>query len=76
MNDKFSLRRCRKQHSLTPDGFTLMELLIVMAIITILMLIGFPTYRSVMKHTRELSAKKSLQTIQEAEMMYAQSYPS
>ena len=58
------------------NGFTLMELLIVMAIITVLMLIGFPTYRSVMKHTRELSAKKSLQTIHEAQMMYAQSYPS
>jgi type IV pilus assembly protein PilA len=76
MNDNSSLRRCRQQRSLTPNGFTLMELLIVMAIITILMLIGFPTYRSVMKHTRELSAKKSLQTIQQAEMMYAQSYPS
>jgi len=29
----------------------MMELLIVMAIITVLMLIGFPTYRSVMKHS-------------------------
>jgi type IV pilus assembly protein PilA len=53
-----------------------MELLIVMAIITVLMLIGFPTYRSVMKHSRELSAKKSMQSIQEAEMMYSTNYPS
>jgi len=53
-----------------------MELLIVMAIITVLMLIGFPTYRSVMKHSRELSAKKSMQTIQQAEMMYSTNYPS
>ncbi len=58
------------------NGFTLMELLIVMSIITVLMLIGFPTYKAVMKHVRELSAKKSLQTIHEAEMMYSQSYPS
>jgi type IV pilus assembly protein PilA len=59
-----------------PNGFTLMELLIVMSIITVLMLIGFPTYKAVMKHVRELSAKKSLQSIHEAQMMYAQSYPS
>ena len=58
------------------NGFTLMELLIVMGIITVLMLIGFPTYKSVMKHVRELSAKKSMQTIQQAEMMYQSNYPS
>jgi type IV pilus assembly protein PilA len=58
------------------NGFTLMELLIVMAIITVLMLLGLPKYRSVMKHIRELSAKKSLQTIQQAQMMYASNYPS
>jgi type IV pilus assembly protein PilA len=58
-----------------PNGFTLMELLIVMSIITVLMLIGFPTYKTVMKHVRELSAKRSLQTIQQAEMIYEQSFP-
>ncbi|MGA3010380.1 MAG: prepilin-type N-terminal cleavage/methylation domain-containing protein [Terracidiphilus sp.] len=67
---------CRARRSYEPNGFTLMELLIVMAIITVLMLIGFPTYRSVMKHSRELSAKKSMQTIQQAEMMYSTNYPS
>jgi len=40
------------------------------------MLIGFPTYQDVMKHVRELSAKKSMQTIQQAEMMYQSNYPS
>ena len=68
--------KCRTCRALRPNGFTLMELLIVMAIITVLMLIGFPTYRSVMKHSRELSAKKSMQTIQQAEMMYSTNYPS
>jgi len=58
------------------NGFTLMELLIVMGIITVLMLIGFPTYKSVMKHVRELSAKRSMQVIQQAEMMYQSNYPS
>jgi len=70
------LWNCRERRSFQPNGFTLMELLIVMAIITVLMLIGFPTYRSVMKHSRELSAKKSMQTIQQAEMMYSTNYPS
>jgi type IV pilus assembly protein PilA len=68
--------KCRTCRALRPNGFTLMELLIVMAIITVLMLIGFPTYRSVMKHSRELSAKKSMQTVQQAEMMYSTNYPS
>jgi type IV pilus assembly protein PilA len=58
------------------NGFTLMELLIVMAIIAILMLIGIPTTRSLMKQSHELSAKKSMQTIQQAELMYSTSYPS
>ena len=74
MNRKNS--NCRTCRALRPNGFTLMELLIVIAIITVLMLIGFPTYRSVMKHSRELSAKKSMQTIQQAEMMYSTNYPS
>jgi type IV pilus assembly protein PilA len=74
MNRKKSNSRARRFRQ--PNGFTLMELLIVMSIITVLMLIGFPTYRKVMKSTRELSAKKSLQTIQQAEMMYSTNYPS
>lgn len=58
------------------NGFTLMELLIVMAIIAILMLIGIPTTRSLMKQSHELSAKKSIQTILQAQMMYSGNYPS
>ena len=37
------------------NGFTLMELLIVMAIIAILMIIGIPSSLAMMKKTRELS---------------------
>ena len=72
MNRTSSDRRTRRFRQ--PNGFTLMELLIVMSIITVLMLIGFPTYKMVMKHTRELSAKQSLRAIHEAEMIYEQSY--
>jgi type IV pilus assembly protein PilA len=59
-----------------PNGFTLMELLIVMAIIAILMLIAIPTVGSLKKSADELSAKKSIQTIEQAEMEYESTYPA
>jgi type IV pilus assembly protein PilA len=74
MNRKNTKSRTRRPTH--RNGFTLMELLIVMSIITVLMLIGFPTYKMVMKHVRELSAKQSLRAIHEAEMIYEQSYPA
>jgi len=57
------------------DGFTLMELLIVISIIVILMLIAIPTANTIRKHTDEVSAQKSLQTLEQAESMYATNYP-
>ena len=57
------------------SGFTLMELLIVISIIVILMLIAIPTANTIRKHTNEVSAQKSLQTIEQAESMYEQNYP-
>ena len=53
-----------------------MELLIVLAIISILMLLGIPSFQAIMKHVRELSAKKSLQTIYQAETMYNFRFPT
>jgi type IV pilus assembly protein PilA len=76
MNCKFSLGRRRTQDSLTLNGFTLMELLIVMAIIAILMLIAIPTVGALKKSANELSAKKSIQTIQQVEMQYESTYPA
>jgi type IV pilus assembly protein PilA len=58
------------------DGFTLMELLIVISIIVILMLIAIPTANTIRKHTNEVSAQKSLQTIEQAQSMYATNYPT
>src|SRR5215472_15980608 len=58
------------------DGFTLMELLIVISIILILMLVALPTAGKIRKHAHELSAQKSLQTIEEAESMYESTYPA
>ncbi|HEY2466339.1 MAG TPA: prepilin-type N-terminal cleavage/methylation domain-containing protein [Terracidiphilus sp.] len=57
------------------DGFTLMELLIVISIIVILMLIAIPTANTIKKHTDEVSAQKSLQTLEQAQSMYATNYP-
>jgi prepilin-type N-terminal cleavage/methylation domain-containing protein len=60
-----------------PNGFTLMELLIVMAIIAILMLIAIPTVGSLKKNANDLSAIQSIRAIQQAEMQYSEStYPA
>ena len=48
------------------NGFTLMELLIVISIIVILMLIAIPTSAPSGNKANELSAQKSLQTIEQA----------
>ena len=59
-----------------PNGFTLMELLIVMAIIAILMLIAIPTVGSLTKRANDLSAVQSIRAIQQAEIQYSSNYPS
>ena len=68
--------KCRTRRAVLPNGFTLMELLIVMAIITILMLLAIPTFSALRRQGNQLSAKKSIQAIQEAETMYASNYPT
>jgi len=85
MNCKYSMLgkryglcvQARSNRSKSPqqNGFTLMELLIVISIIVILMLIAIPTANTIRKHTNEVSAEKSLQTIEQAESMYATNYP-
>ncbi len=88
MNGKFPLfGRQRRAYadqqadgSACPDrkknGFTLMELLIVISIILILMLVAIPTAGKIRKHANELSAVKSLQTLDQAESMYNSDYPA
>jgi type IV pilus assembly protein PilA len=58
------------------NGFTLMELLIVMAIIAILMLIAIPTVGSLTKKANDLSAIQSIRAISQAELQYESTYPS
>jgi type IV pilus assembly protein PilA len=59
-----------------PSGFTLMELLIVIAIILILMLMAIPTIGSLTKKGNETSAINSVQTVTKAEIQYQSSYPA
>jgi len=59
-----------------PNGFTLMELLIVIAIILILMLMAIPTIGSLKKQANETSAMNSVQVIAKAEMQYESTFPS
>jgi len=74
MNCKSCRNRARRVFS--PNGFTLMELLIVMAIIAILSLLAIASISVYTKRANALSAVNSLQKIVQAEMMYQESYPS
>ncbi|MGD0520518.1 MAG: prepilin-type N-terminal cleavage/methylation domain-containing protein [Terracidiphilus sp.] len=78
MNRKFSLCRGLRgaQDERQPNGFTLMELLIVIAIILILMLMAIPTIGSLKKKANETSAINSVQVISKAELQYESTYPS
>jgi type IV pilus assembly protein PilA len=58
------------------NGFTLMELLIVMAIIAILMLIAIPTMGNMTRYADETSAVKSVQAINLAQSQYTTTFPS
>ena len=66
----------RTRRTIRPNGFTLMELLIVMAIIAILSLLAIASIGMYTKRANQLSAVNSVQKIVEAEQMFQESYPS
>jgi len=77
MNCTISLScRNRARRSVVENGFTLMELLIVIAIILILMLMAIPTIGVMKIHANEVSAINSVQAIIKAEIQYETSYPA
>jgi type IV pilus assembly protein PilA len=59
-----------------PNGFTLMELLIVISIMLILMLIAIPNFNRIKITANEQSAVKSLQVIFTAQTQYESSFPA
>lgn len=75
---KFFLSPRRRNHAGAPqpNGFTLMELLIVIAIILILMLMAIPTIGSLKKKANETSAINSVQVISKAQLQYESTYPA
>ncbi len=58
------------------NGFTLMELLIVMAIIAILSLLAMASVVTYIKRANGISAVNSVQKIVQAEMLFSSSYPA
>ena len=58
------------------QGFTLMELLIVMSIMIILMLIAIPNFISMKAQADETSAIQSLRAIYQAQIQYQTNFPS
>ena len=74
------LSLCRGRRGAQPrsrtNGFTLMELLIVIAIILILMLMAIPTIGSLKKQANETSAIQSIRAITQAQLQYESTFPS
>lgn len=74
--DCIELSAQRRRAAVPSNGFTLMELLIVIAIILILMLMAIPTIGSLRKSANRTSAINSIQTINKAEVQYSNDYPA
>jgi len=64
----------RIQRALSRQGFSLIELLIVIAIILIIITIAVPKYQQTMRFTRETAAIKAIQTIHQMEVQYQSQY--
>jgi type IV pilus assembly protein PilA len=68
-------KRQEQKNDMRQRGFTLMELLIVMAIIIIIMTVAIPSFLNLRKQADETSAMQSLRAIHQAEIQYNSTYP-
>lgn len=68
--------QARRSFVLSENGFTLMELLIVMSIMIILMLIAIPNFISMKAQADETSAIQSLRAIYQAQIQYQTNFPA
>jgi type IV pilus assembly protein PilA len=68
--------RSAAARTIQPNGFTLMELLIVIAIILILMLMAIPTVGSLRRQANETSAIQSVRAIMQAQLQYESTFPT
>ncbi len=63
------------QTAASPDGFTLMELLVTLAILLVLTVIVIPNLSGVKMQANQNSAMSSLKSIYQAEVAYETKYP-
>lgn len=66
----------RRTRAEMEEGFTLMELLIVISIMLILMLLAIPNILNLKAQANETSAMQSLHAIYEAQLQYNSNYPA
>jgi len=64
------------KYSRNYKGFTLVELMVVVAIIAIITIVAVPSYQNAMKSSRRADAKSALVAIQMAEEKYRANNPS
>lgn len=66
----------RLKASLTESGFTLAELLVVIAVVLLLVLIAIPNLSGMRIQANETAAIESLRSVYQAEVQYQATYPA